>query len=59
MKHNISVSQTTNSEFNIMMSSISTSLSPNTLVEAVISTINVDLPPAPNRQHKIKCMSLS
>jgi len=59
MNHNTRTSQTTNSEFDSIMSSISTSLSPNTLVEAGICTIHVDLHIAPNKQHQRKLMSLS
>ena len=49
MARNIGISQTTNSEFDTMMSSISTSLSPITLVKAVIAMIHVDLPAAPDK----------
>ena len=49
MNHKTRSSQTTSSKFDSIMSSISIGLSPNTLVEAVISTIHVDLPVATNK----------
>ena len=49
MDHNTGISQKDNSEFDVMMSSILTSLSSLTLAEAVISTVYVDLPSESNK----------
>ena len=52
MEHNTGISQKDSSKFYIMMSMISISLRSRLLVEAVISTVHVDLPSESNKQHK-------
>ena len=54
IKNNVNCSQKYNSDFNIMMASISTSLSPNTFRDDVISIVNADLPKEGNKGHQAK-----
>lgn len=58
-ENNINSPQKHDSEFSIMMSSVSTSISPNTFRDAAISTATVDLTAEGSRCHQVKNIASS
>ena len=59
VENDISTSQKYDSELDIMMSSISTSISPNTFRDTVNSSVIIDLPMEVNRGHQVKNIASS